>query len=108
MRAAVADDGFVVVMDEAHRGAVHRSRPARGSGCSTAGASPAACRTDSRTPGSVGTGTVMRPDTLRRYAADAGFATVDVLPVQDDFFRFYGLRPAPSAAAPDDAGGVRG
>jgi hypothetical protein len=45
------------------------------------------------TPGSVGTGTVMRPDTLRRYATDAGFTTVDVLPVQDDFFRFYRLHP---------------
>ena len=42
--------------------------------------------------GSVETGTVMRPDTLRRYAADAGFADVDVLPVQDDLFRFYRLR----------------
>jgi hypothetical protein len=60
------------------------------------------------TPGSVGTGTVMRPDTLRRYAADAGFATVDVLPVHDDFFRFYRLRPAKSTAERDDAGGVRG
>jgi hypothetical protein len=50
----------------------------------------------------------MRPDTLRRYAADAGFATVDVLPVHDDFFRFYGLRPAPSTVAPGDRGGMRG
>jgi hypothetical protein len=33
----------------------------------------------------------MRPDTLRRYATDAGFTSVDVLPVQDDFFRFYRL-----------------
>ena len=42
--------------------------------------------------GSVGTGTVMRPDTLRRYASDAGFAAVDVLPIEDGFFRFYRLR----------------
>jgi SAM-dependent methyltransferase len=40
---------------------------------------------------SVGTGTVMRPDTLRRYAAAAGFARVEVLPVEDAFFRFYRL-----------------
>jgi hypothetical protein len=33
----------------------------------------------------------MRPDTLRRYATDAGFTSVDVLPVQDDVFRFYRL-----------------
>ncbi len=41
---------------------------------------------------SVGTGTVMRPETLRRYATRAGFTDVEVLPVQDDFFRFYRLR----------------
>jgi 2-polyprenyl-3-methyl-5-hydroxy-6-metoxy-1,4-benzoquinol methylase len=42
-------------------------------------------------PGSVGTGTVMRPDTLRGYARDAGFAGIEVLPVDDTFFRFYRL-----------------
>lgn len=42
-------------------------------------------------PDSAATGTVMRPDTLRRYAADAGFAGVDVLDIDDDFFRFYRL-----------------
>ena len=45
----------------------------------------------SREP-SVATGTVMRPDTLRRYAGEAGFGTVEVLPVENDFFRFYRLR----------------
>ncbi len=48
---------------------------------------------------SVGTGTVMRPDTLAGYARDAGFAGVDVLPVEHDFFRFYLLR-APGAGVP--------
>ena len=46
----------------------------------------------SRTP-SVATGTVMRPDTLRRYAGEAGFSGVEILPVESDFFRFYRLRP---------------
>jgi SAM-dependent methyltransferase len=41
--------------------------------------------------GSVGTGTVMRPETLRGYATAAGFAGVEVLPIEDDFFRFYRL-----------------
>ena len=41
---------------------------------------------------SAGTGTVMRPATLTRYAREAGFAEVDVLPVEHDFFRFYRLR----------------
>jgi SAM-dependent methyltransferase len=40
---------------------------------------------------SAGTGTVMRSDTLRDYAGRAGFRTVDVLPIDHDFFRFYRL-----------------
>jgi hypothetical protein len=35
----------------------------------------------------------MRPDTMRAYAAEAGFRSVDVLAVENDFFRFYQLRP---------------
>jgi 2-polyprenyl-3-methyl-5-hydroxy-6-metoxy-1,4-benzoquinol methylase len=42
---------------------------------------------------SAGTGTVMRPATLRRYAEDAGLPRVDVLPIEHDMFRFYLLRP---------------
>ena len=42
---------------------------------------------------SAGTGTVMRTDTVRRYAAEAGFASLDVLPIETDFFRFYRLTP---------------
>jgi SAM-dependent methyltransferase len=37
---------------------------------------------------SAATGTVMRPDTLRRYAKVAGFGAVEVLPLQHPFFRF--------------------
>jgi 2-polyprenyl-3-methyl-5-hydroxy-6-metoxy-1,4-benzoquinol methylase len=42
---------------------------------------------------SAATGTAMRADTLRGYARDAGFAAVDVLPIEHDFWRFYHLRP---------------
>ena len=41
--------------------------------------------------GSVGTGTVMRPATLLSYAHDAGFADVEVLPIEHEMFRFYRL-----------------
>ena len=41
---------------------------------------------------SAGTGTVMRPSTLRRYADEAGFAGVDVLPIEHEAFRLYLLR----------------
>jgi SAM-dependent methyltransferase len=42
-------------------------------------------------PPSVGTGTVMRPATLRAYAEAAGFSSVSVLPIEHDTFRFYRL-----------------
>jgi 2-polyprenyl-3-methyl-5-hydroxy-6-metoxy-1,4-benzoquinol methylase len=40
---------------------------------------------------SAATGTVMRMDTLRRYAQEAGFRDVEVLPIENFFFRFYRL-----------------
>ena len=43
-------------------------------------------------PPAVGTGTVMRADTLQRYAAEAGFHSVEILPIDNFFFRFYRLR----------------
>ena len=42
---------------------------------------------------SAGTGTVIRPDTVRAYAEEAGFRRVDVLPIEHDFWRFYRLMP---------------
>ncbi|MPZ59908.1 MAG: methyltransferase domain-containing protein [Propionibacteriales bacterium] len=39
----------------------------------------------------VEAGTVLRPDTLRRYAEDAGYASVSELPVDNDLWRFYRL-----------------
>jgi SAM-dependent methyltransferase len=42
---------------------------------------------------SAALGTVMRAGTVRRLAADAGYARVDVLPVDNDFFRLYRLDP---------------
>jgi len=44
-------------------------------------------------PDSAATGTVIRPDTVRAYAAEAGFATIEVLPLEHDFWRFYRLAP---------------
>ena len=41
----------------------------------------------------AGTGTVMRPETVRRYADEAGFTSCEVLPIEHDFWRFYLLRP---------------
>lgn len=43
--------------------------------------------------GAAGTGTVMRPGTVRRYAEAAGFTGVDILPIDNDFYRYYRLAP---------------
>lgn len=42
---------------------------------------------------SAGTGTVMRPSTLERYAREAGWRSVTVLPVEHEVFRLYRLDP---------------
>jgi 2-polyprenyl-3-methyl-5-hydroxy-6-metoxy-1,4-benzoquinol methylase len=42
---------------------------------------------------SAETGTVMRRSTLERYASEAGFSHVSVLPIEHDFLRFYRLDP---------------
>jgi hypothetical protein len=42
---------------------------------------------------SAGTGTMMRPAILRRYATQAGYRDVEVLPIENDLWRFYRLVP---------------
>ncbi|MFQ5552862.1 MAG: methyltransferase domain-containing protein [Thermoplasmata archaeon] len=44
-------------------------------------------------PDSAATGTVMAPSTLRRYAEEAGYSSVNVLPVEHPMFRLYRLMP---------------
>ena len=40
---------------------------------------------------SAATGAVMRPDTLRRYAREAGFSEVEIVPIEHDLRSFYRL-----------------
>jgi len=42
-------------------------------------------------PRTAATGAVLRASVLRRYAAEAGFAQVQVLPIRTDYWRFYRL-----------------
>jgi 2-polyprenyl-3-methyl-5-hydroxy-6-metoxy-1,4-benzoquinol methylase len=49
------------------------------------------CLAVSMQDGGVGTGTVMRPDTVRQYATDAGFTTVEALDVEHPQFVLYRL-----------------
>lgn len=95
MRRLAEPDGVVLVMDE--RVAERFTAPGDEVEQLMYGYSLTCCLPDGMAhAGSVGTGTVMRPDTLRGYAAAAGYAGVDVLPIENDFFRFYRLRrPTP-------------
>ena len=90
MRALAGAQGAVVVMDER----VGESFAARNAdtewfmyGFSVLHCLPV-CMADQP---SAGTGTVMRPDTLRRYALEAGFRDVVVLPIENYFYTFYRL-----------------
>jgi 2-polyprenyl-3-methyl-5-hydroxy-6-metoxy-1,4-benzoquinol methylase len=91
VRALVAPGGTVLVADE--KVAETFTAPGGDVDRLMYGYSLTCCLPDGlSTRPSAGTGTVMRPGTLARYARDAGFAGVDVLPVAHDFFRFYLLR----------------
>lgn len=96
MRRLARPDGQVIVMDER----VAEQFPGRGDDVERLmyGFSLLVCLPDglSHSP-SAGTGTVMRPETLRRYAEEAGFAGLEVLPIENDLWRFYRLSiPAPT------------
>ena len=43
---------------------------------------------------SAATGTVMRVDQLEMYAKQAGYSKVEILPIENDFWRFYRLTPS--------------
>ncbi len=91
MRRAIRPDGVVVVMDEA----VADEFAPNGDDLERLmyGFSLFVCLPDgmSSRP-TAATGTVMRHETLRRYAREAGFADVEVLPTGEfGFWRFYRL-----------------
>jgi SAM-dependent methyltransferase len=92
LRGLVAEDGAVIVMDE--RVADAFTAPGDEVERIMYTYSVLCCLPVGRadTP-SAATGTVMRADTLRRYASEAGFADVEVLPIEHETFRFYRLHP---------------
>ena len=90
MRQLAAEGGFVLVVDE--RAADEFEAPAGEVERVLYGFSILHCLPVGLSePGGVGTGTVMRASTLRGYAVEAGFRDVEVLPVENDFWRFYRL-----------------
>jgi len=92
VRRALPGDGAMLVVDERTRDRFDGTPDALDSyfyGWSLFDCLPAG---RAQTP-SAATGTAMRPDTLRGYAAAAGFTRFEVLPIEHDAFRLYLLRP---------------
>jgi 2-polyprenyl-3-methyl-5-hydroxy-6-metoxy-1,4-benzoquinol methylase len=92
VRQALAEDGAMLIVDERTRDAFSGEtddREAYFYGWSVFDCLP----TGMYEQPSAGTGTVMRPSTLRRYANEAGFTGFEVLPIEHDAFRLYLLRP---------------
>jgi hypothetical protein len=90
MRHLAGESGMVVVMDEK----VAESFGAIGDDVERLmyGFSILVCLPDGMShPDSAGTGTVMRPSTLRAYARAAGFEDIEILPIETDLWRFYRL-----------------
>ncbi|MCW4352191.1 class I SAM-dependent methyltransferase [Hoyosella sp. YIM 151337] len=90
MRRLVRPDGTVLIMDE--RVAPEFTAPGDDIEQIMYSYSVLCCLADgmSHQP-SVGTGTVMRPAKLEEYARAAGFAGIEILDIENDFFRFYRL-----------------
>ena len=89
-RASLTDGGSVVIADE--RVAEHFVAPGDEIERFNYGWSVLHCLAiGNLDDDSAGTGTVIRPDTVRRFAAEAGFGRVEVLPIEHDFWRFYRL-----------------
>jgi 2-polyprenyl-3-methyl-5-hydroxy-6-metoxy-1,4-benzoquinol methylase len=92
IREHLADDGMVIVMDE--KVAEEFAAPGDEAERIFYAYSVLHCLPAGRCESpSAETGAVMRPDTLRRYAAEAGYMSAEVAAVDCDDFRFYVLRP---------------
>ncbi|MEP6639469.1 MAG: methyltransferase domain-containing protein [Chloroflexota bacterium] len=92
MRAMLAPGGSVIIADEKTADAF--TAPADTMERMFYGFSIACCLPAAMTdPSSAGTGTVIRADTLRRYADAAGFRETEVLDLDHDALRFYRLTP---------------
>ena len=90
MRALVKEGGTVVVMDE--KAAEEFTTPGDELERFLFGWSAVHClQVGMAESPSAATGTVMRPGRLREYAREAGFSDIEILPVENDSWRFYRL-----------------
>ena len=90
MRSLLADDGVLLIADE--RVAERFTAPGDEVERVMYGFSMFHClAVGLEEQPSAATGTAMRPDTLRQYADGAGFTRFEILPIENDFWRFYRL-----------------
>ena len=92
LRGLLAEGGSLVVVDSKVADEFSAPAPLRdqyGYGWSVLACLPSAMGD----PNTAATGTVMRSGTLRRYATEAGFTGVEILPITTDYWRFYRLIP---------------
>ncbi len=90
MRNLAGDDGAVIVMDEKVRDKF--AAPSDEVERFIYGFSVLMCLANGMAEQpSAETGAVLRADTLRRYAVEAGFKGVEVLPIEHELLRFYRL-----------------
>ena len=98
LRGLVGDDGTVFVVDQ--RVAETFSPPGDDGERSKYGYSVFHCLPISMVDQpSAATGTVIRESTMRRYAEQAGFRSINVLPIEDDTFRFYRMMGSANVAS---------
>jgi SAM-dependent methyltransferase len=92
-RKSLRQGGSVIVMDEAVAEEFHA--PSDDLERLMYGFSLLMCLPDGMShPDSAGTGTAMRPATLREYGQRAGLGSFEILPIEDfGFWRFYRLVP---------------
>ena len=89
MRKLAGRDGTVLVVDERTEDAF--TVPANEMERFFYSFSTLHCLAVSMQNDGAGTGTVIRPETLRRYAVDAGFSTIEALDVEHPQFVLYRL-----------------
>jgi 2-polyprenyl-3-methyl-5-hydroxy-6-metoxy-1,4-benzoquinol methylase len=89
-RRSLAPGGVLLIADE--RAAEEFTAPGDMTERLFYGSSLVICLPGSLADGGVGTGAAIRPDTVRRYAEQAGFASCEIADVEHMLFRFYVLR----------------
>jgi SAM-dependent methyltransferase len=95
IRSSLRPGGVLLVGDE--RAAEAFTAPGDAAERLFYGASLMVCLPGSLADEGVGTGAAIRPDTVRRYAEEAGFVSCEVVDVENPFLRFFLLRTTPEA-----------